>query len=245
MKKNRLDDVMMRQGLVSNKDEAFVMVTEGKVFVGGQKAVSPSQPVLPEVKIELQGEDQRYVGRGAHKLKGAMDRFEVNAKGKICADIGAATGGFTEILLEYGAKKVYAIDTTRGKLAVKLREDPRVVVMERTDVRDLQKLPELVSLITIDISLVSLRDILRHTIQLLEPEGTIVALFKPQYEAKEQSLLRHGIVKDEKTREKLLHAFMKWARDEKWRIADWMESPIRGSEGNVEYLLLITIEDKK
>ena len=244
-KKNRLDEVMMHQGFVSSKDEAFIMVTEGRVFVGGQKAVSPSQPVVPEVKIELRGEDQRYVGRAAHKLKGAMDRFDILAKGKVCADIGAATGGFTEILLEYGAKKVYAIDTARGKLAVKLREDPRVVVMERTDVRDLQKLPEPVFLITIDVSLISLRDILQHAKRFLEPKGTIVTLFKPQYEAKKPSLLRHGIVKDEKTREKLLHAFMKWARDEKLTIMDWMESPIRGSEGNVEYLLYITSEEKK
>lgn len=236
MKKKRLDEFLIADGRAENKKEAFILVTEGRVFVEGQKAVSPSQFVNPEAKIEVRKE-REYVGRGAYKLEAALEKFKIDVSGRVCADIGAATGGFTEVLLKRGAKKVYAIDTARGKLAPKIREDSRVVVMEGTDVRDLEKLPEVASCVTIDISLIALENILPHTRRFLKPQGDVIALFKPQYETRNAKILRHGVVTDIRAREKLLNDFMGWAKNSGWEVLEWMESPIRGSEGNIEYLL--------
>lgn len=238
MKKQRLDEYLIEHTFVSDKNEAFIIVTEGRVFVEGQKAVSPSQMVLPSSQIKVK-ELMPYVGRGAYKLEGALDAFKVDVEGLVCIDIGAATGGFTQILLQRGAKKVYAVDTAKGKLALKLREDPRVVVMEETDIRHLEKLPELVDIATIDISLISLREILSSALRLLKPDGLVVALFKPQYETRDPAMLRHGIVKDDASREQLLDDFTAWLSDHGWKIESKIESPIRGSKGNVEYLFTL------
>lgn len=230
---------MLERGEARDGQEAFVMITEGRVRVGGQKAVSPAQMMPSDASIEVRGVGERYVGRGAEKLKGAMERFGISAQGKICADIGAATGGFTEVLLRRGAAKVYAIDTAHGKLAFKIREDARVVVMENTDVRDLAALPEKVALAVIDVSLISLRNILPHVGRLLAPDGIAVALFKPQYETRDSSLLHHGIVRDSAARESLLADFRAWVGAHGWHSVDWMESPITGSKGNTEYLFYL------
>lgn len=235
MKKQRLDEYLIEHKLASDKNEAFVIVTEGRVFVEGQKAVSPGQMVTPFGRIEMRPEKQ-YVGRGAFKLEGALDAFQMNVKDLVCIDIGAATGGFTQVLLGRGAAKVYAIDTAKGKLAPKLREDHRVVVMEVTDIRHIKELPELADLATIDVSLMSLQDILPHAKRLLKQDGIVVALFKPQYETRNPEMLRHGIVKDDATREQLLIDFTAWISAHGWKIEGKIESPIRGSEGNVEYL---------
>lgn len=235
MKNQRLDDYLIQHKFASDKNGAFVMVTEGRVFIEGQKAVKPSQMIAPSVHIDVRGE-KKYVGRGALKLEGALDAFGVHLQGLICIDIGAATGGFTQVLLQRGAAKVYAIDTARGKLAQKLRDDPRVIIMEDTDIRHIETLPELAHLATIDVSLISLTDILPHVKRLLKPDGCVIALFKPQYETRDPSLLRHGIVKDNASREMLLNNFILWLKDNKWKIEERIESPIRGSEGNVEYL---------
>lgn len=236
MKKQRLDDYLIEHKFARDKDEAFVTVTEGRVFVEGQKAVSPAQMFLPNAKIEVRPERQ-YVGRGAYKLVGALDVFDIKVEDMICADIGAATGGFTQVLLTRGAAKVYAIDTAKGKLAFKLRDDPRVVVMEETDVRHLEQLPELADIVTIDVSLITLRDILPHVLRLIKPDGSAAVLFKPQYEARDSAMLRHGIIKDDATRVQLFNDFVAWLPAHKWRVVKWIESPIRGSKGNVEYLL--------
>lgn len=256
MKKLRLDEILIEKGIASDKDDAFVKVTEGLIFVDGQKAVSPAQPIDPEAKIEVRGKFP-YVGRGAFKLEAALQEFHVSPAGKICADIGSATGGFVEILLKYGAKRVYAIDTARGKLDLKLREDPRVVVMEETDVRDLQELPEKIDLVTIDVSLISLREILTHVGRLImsrrgadhEHSGcqghpvcqkSVIALFKPQYETRDPKILRHGIIREKAHSQKLLRDFIRWAEDNGWKVEKWVKSPIRGSEGNLEFLLHLT-----
>ncbi len=235
MRRLRLDDTLIRQGIVGDKKEAFIIVTEGRVTIDGQKAVTPAQVVSPNAVVQVR-EALPYVGRGAYKLAAALDAFPVVVAGKICADVGAATGGFTQVLLERGAAKVYAIDTARGKLAFKIRQDARVVVMEETDVRDLASLPELVDLAVIDISLISLRDILPSVRRLIHAEGSVVALFKPQYEVRDPALLRHGIVRDDETREQLRADFMAWATGNGWRITGEITSPIRGSKGNTEYL---------
>ena len=234
MKKQRLDEYLMNGGFASDKNEAFIIVTEGRVFVEGQKAISPSQMVLPAAKIEVRM-PMRYVGRAAFKLEGALNEFGVDVAGLVCIDIGAATGGFTQVLLERGAAKVYAVDTAKGKLALKMREHSLVVVMEESDIRHTE-LPERADIATIDISLISLREILPHARRLLKNEGRVVALFKPQYEVRDPRMLTHGIVKSDEDRAKLFDDFVVWLGENKWRIVKQMVSPIRGSKGNTEYL---------
>lgn len=238
MKKQRLDDALLKKGFIKNKNDGFIIVTEGKVFVDGQKAISPAQLVAAGAGIEVKSDDA-YVGRGAYKLEAALDAFGIDPKGTVCIDIGAATGGFTEVLLRRGAKKVYAIDTARGKLALKIRQDPQVVVMEETDVRDLKGLPEKADIAVIDVSLISLRDILGSARRLLKPEGVVVALFKPQYETRDAAILHHGVIRDPRDREKLLTDFIAWAEESRWRIEAKIISPIHGDKGNREFLLLL------
>jgi len=235
MKKRRLDEILLARGTAQDKKEAFIIVTEGRVTVDGQKAVTPAQVVADSAVVDVR-EVLPYVGRGAYKLFAALDAFQIAATRKICADIGAATGGFTQILLERGAAKVYAIDTARGKLALKIRQDPRVVVMEQTDARDLAALPEKIDLAVIDVSLISLRDILASARRLLAPSGAVVALFKPQYETRDPATLHHGIVKDDETRDALVNGFISWLKEHHWHIVSHIVSPIRGAKGNTEYL---------
>lgn len=237
MKRKRLDEVVMAKGLAVDKKEAFILVTGGRVFVNGQKSVSPAQMVRENDSIEVKS-GREYVGRGAYKLEHALAKFSIDVHGKVCADIGSATGGFVEVLLKHGAEKVYAVDTARGKIDLKLREDPRVVVMEGTDVRDLENLPDSIDLVTIDVSLISLRGIL-PAVRRIASKAEVIALFKPQYETRDPKILRHGVVQDEDVRKKLFDDFTEWLAANGWNVADWIESPIRGSEGNTEYLLYI------
>lgn len=255
---------LLRNSVAVDKKQAFIIVTEGRVFVDGQKAISPAQLIGEGAKVEVKNADG-YVGRGAYKLEAALAAFGIDAAGKISVDIGAATGGFTEVLLRRGAAKVYAIDTAYGKLALKIRQDPRVVVMEQTDVRHLEALPEPadpvrsksrhhvgtvdapvahrtsngVNIAVIDVSLISLRDILGSARRLLAPDGLVVALFKPQYETRDPSILHHGVIRDPAEREKLAEDFAEWAARSGWEIKAKIESPIRGDKGNGEYLIYL------
>lgn len=234
----RLDEILIASGFAADKKTAFIIVTEGRVFVDGQKTISPAQMVRRDAKVEVR-QAPRYVGRGGEKLEAAIEKFGIDARGKVCADIGAATGGFTDVLLQHGAKKVYAIDTARGKLALKLRQDRRVAVMEGIDVRDIDRLVEPAELITIDVSLIPLEKILPHAARLMASDGAVAALLKPQYETRDPAVLHHGVVRDQREREKIRDRFIAWARAHGWVVEDWMESPIKGSEGNTEYLLLL------
>lgn len=240
MQKKRLDDMLIERGFARDRHDAFLKVTEGTVFVDKQKAIAPAQMMPLDSRIVVK-EAQKFVGRGAIKLTAAFEVFAIHPKGKICADIGAATGGFTQVLLQRGAKKVYAIDTAWGKLALSLRKDPRVVVMEKTDIRDVKKLADTIDLTTIDVSLLSLREILPHAWRLLKKGGDIIALFKPQYETRDRKLLKRGIIRDATAREKLLQNFFTWLEENEWMCVNHAESPIRGTEGNVEYLLHLRI----
>ncbi len=238
MKRKRLDDILIERSIAEDRQDAFVIVTEGRVFVEGQKAVSGSQIIGDATDIKIR-EDRKFVGRGAYKLEAALLQFKVSPREKICLDIGAATGGFTEVLLNHGAKKVYAVDTAKGKLALKIRDDPCVIVMEGTDIRALKKLPDRAELVTIDVSLIPLREILPHAKRFLADTGEVVALLKPQYETRDPKVLRRGIVKNARDRRKIFEGMLRAARDSGWDVRDWMESPIRGSKGNVEYLLYL------
>ena len=238
MKKKRLDDVLIEKKFAKDKQGAFVLVTAGNIFVDGQKAVTPAQLVLRDTKIEVRSE-REYVGRGAYKLEGALKEFSINVEGKICADIGSATGGFVEVLLKHGAKKVYAIDTARGKLDLRLREDPRVVVMEDTNALYLESLADPIDYVTIDVSLTSLRFVMPVAKKILKKGGAVIALFKPQYEV-DKKYLKHGIVEDNEARKKAFDDFIRWVEVRGWSVQGNMESPIKGSEGNVEYLIFVT-----
>lgn len=235
MPKQRLDAVLISRGVTVDKRDAFAIVTEGRVFLNGQKAISPAQMVGDADRVEVRP-GREFVGRGAQKLEAAIERFGVDVSGKTCADIGAATGGFTEVLLKYGAAKVYAIDAGYGKLDLKLRQNPRVVVMEETNVLAMTPLPEPVGLITIDVSFTPLASVLFQIRSWLAADGSVIALFKPQYEIEDKSRLKHGILRDDATRAGLADKFRAWLRKHGWRELNFMESPIRGGEGNVEYL---------
>ena len=224
--------------MVSSQREAFIVVTAGRVFVNGQKAVSPSQMVRETDTIEVRPE-REFVGRGALKLEAAIREWGIDVDDKACADVGAATGGFTEVLLKRGAVKVYAIDAGRGKLDLKLREDPRVVVMEETNVLTMPPLPEPIDVVTVDVSFTSLRLVLPKIRPWLSGQGSAIALFKPQYEIEDTSLLKHGVLRDERARLELVERFRAWLKESGWRERGFMESPIRGSEGNVEYLFYL------
>lgn len=234
-KRRRLDEILFAHKLAKDKHDAFVLVTEGRVLVDGQKAVTPAQLVPESATIELRGEAP-YVGRGAYKLEAALAAFKIPIAGKVCVDIGAATGGFTQVLLNRGAARVYAIDTARGKLALKLRSDPRVVVMEGTDVRDLASLPELADVGVIDVSLIPLREILPAVRRLLRPGGEAVALFKPQYETRDPRVLHRGVIREEAPREALRDDFIQGLEANRWEIKNQVESPVIGGKGNKEYL---------
>lgn len=238
-RKKRLGDLLIERGWAKDARAAFIAVTEGTIFVDGRKAISPAQPVDPGGAVVAIRGGAEYVGRGAHKLASALDAFDIDPNGAVCADIGAATGGFTEVLLRRGAKKVYAIDTARGKLAEKVRRDPRLVPMEKTDARRIESLPERADIVVIDVSLVSLRAILKAAGRFLKPEGAVVALFKPQYETRDPAVLRHGIIRDAEAREALRSDFSVWATGHDWKIKGMIESPIRGDKGNTEYLFYL------
>src|SRR3989338_374896 len=240
LNQKRLSGVLIEKGIVKDENEAFVIVTEGRVFVNGQKAVSPAQPVRGESHIEIRG-PKEFVSRGGYKLEAAIRRFGVSAAGKVCADVGSASGGFVEVLLAHGAAKVYAIEAGRGKLDLKLREDPRVVVMEGANILAMAALPEAIGLFTIDVSLTRLELVLLNIRKALRADGAVIALFKPQYEVEDKSKLKHGILKDEIIRRELVEQFRAWLREHGWGELGFMESPIRGSEGNVEYLFLLKL----
>lgn len=235
MKKKRLDEILIERGIAKDKHEAFIRVTEGDIFLLGQKAVSPAQEFPPDVELRVR-EPKRFVGRGGLKLEAALKEFGFSPEGKVCADIGVATGGFTDVLLQNGARKVYAIDAGKGKLALKLREDPRVIVMEEVNILYLGSLPELVDLAVIDLSFTSLRLVFPIIKRLLRPDGEVVALLKPQYEV-EAFELEHGIVRSDEIREQAFQEFLLWAKDSGWEVLNSIQSPIPGSKGNIEYLI--------
>lgn len=236
-KKRRLDEILIERGIVRDKSEAFITVTEGNITVLGQKAISPAQVYDSGVSLRVK-EPKKYVGRGGFKLDAALSEFNIDVAGKICIDIGAATGGFTDVLLQKGAIKVYAIDAGRGKLALKLREDHRVVVMEETNFLYLDSLPEQVQCAVIDVSFTSLRLILKDIKKILANNAEVIALFKPQYEVGVYEL-KHGIVESDEVRAGSLDEFKKWAEDNGWKIMNFIQSPIPGAKGNVEYLFYL------
>jgi 23S rRNA (cytidine1920-2'-O)/16S rRNA (cytidine1409-2'-O)-methyltransferase len=210
----------------------------GKVTVDQRPALK-SGVLVPEAASLAVAEPARYVGRGGEKLEHALRMFHISPAGQVAADIGASTGGFTDCLLQHGAARVYAIDVGRAQLDQRLRSDRRVVAMEGVNARELESLPDPVDLVTIDVSFISLRLVLPAAVRLLTPGGTIVALFKPQFEAGRAEVPRGGVIKDPQLHSVLIGRFTRWCVASSFRILGLTSSPIRGAEGNREFLLCI------
>ena len=244
MARERLDKLLLDRGLVASQELARSLIMTGGVLVRGQPETKPGTLVDAAVEITLVGaEDHPYVSRGALKLVHGLDRFGVDPAGRTALDVGASTGGFTDLLLRRGATRVYAIDVGYGQLAWSLRQDPRVVVLERTNVRamDLALVPEPCGLAVIDVSFISLTAVLPRIAELLRPPAgkPIVALVKPQFEVGRQLVGKGGVVRDPAVRRDAVENVRRWAGANGFVVGADVESPITGPAGNVEYLMAL------
>lgn len=236
MSKKRLDVLLVERGLAESRERAQALILAGEVNVAGRVLDKAGAQVDSAIDITIRA-PLPYVSRGGYKLAGALDAFGVNPLGFVCADIGASTGGFTDVLLQRGAQKIYAIDVGYGQLAWKLRQDPRVVVMDRVNARYLENLPEPVDLVVVDVSFISLEHILRVAQAVLKSKGQLIALIKPQFEAGRQEVGRGGIVRDPAVHQAVIEKITCFAQALGFERRGLIESPIRGAEGNVEFLI--------
>ena len=236
--KERLDKVMADLGIVSSRSQAKSLIEKGDVTVNGQVITKVSEAVRPDADIQVSGD--LYVGRGAFKLKKALEEFSIDVNGLICLDVGASTGGFTEILLQNGAKKVYAIDVGRDQLAEKIKNDSRVINREGTNIKDVESLPDLADGAVMDLSFISITKVLSSLEKLIKTQGFLIALIKPQFEAGLDRLPKDGVVKDPKVREEILNEVIASAETHHWKHHRTILSPIEGKSGNTEYLAHFT-----
>ena len=235
MTKERIDILIAQRGLTESRNKAQRLIRAGEVRVDGQLVDKPSTQVPEDAEITLKSKPP-FVSRGGKKLAAALERFDLDVTGAVAADVGASTGGFTDCLLQNGAQRVYAIDAGYGQLHWNLRNDPRVVVMERTNARHLDELPEPIDLATIDVSFISLDLILPNVVRWLKPDGDAVALIKPQFEAGPQNVERGGVVRDPTVHRQVLKDVLAAAADLGLGLSGLMPSPVRGPAGNVEFL---------
>ena len=236
--KTRLDVLLTEQGLQESRQKAQATIMSGLVFVNGQRVDKPGAAVPNDAKIEIRGNTLKYVSRGGLKLEKAMAEFPIELNGCICGDIGASTGGFTDCMLQNGASKVYSVDVGYGQLAWKLREDPRVVCMERTNARYLthEQIPDELDFASIDVSFISLKLILPPLNGLLKDGGHAACLVKPQFEAGREKVGKKGVVRDPDVHLEVLEHFLDHAKESGFTVLGLTYSPIRGPEGNIEYL---------
>jgi 23S rRNA (cytidine1920-2'-O)/16S rRNA (cytidine1409-2'-O)-methyltransferase len=231
----RLDVLVTRNGLAESRERAQALIIAGKVRVAGETVRRPDRSVSDDAPISVEsGPD--FASRGALKLGPALERFHVDPHGRVCADIGASTGGFTDVLLRRGALKVFAIDVGRGLIHWRLRQDPRVVVIERVNARDLEAFPEVVSLIVVDVSFISLEKVL-PALRRAGPSAEVVALFKPQFEVGRTEVGKGGIVRDPVAIEAALQKFRDWCPANGYELAGEAPSEVTGAEGNQEFLM--------
>lgn len=241
--KARIDLLLVERGLAKDQKEAHALIMAGRVLVNSDRIDKPGIMIPKGSNISLKG-GKEYVGRGALKLEGAIDNFSVKVSNKVCVDVGACTGGFTEILLKHGAKRVYAIDVAYGELDWKLRQDTRVVNMERTNVRTLNQMPEPIDLVTIDLSFISLTKVIPVIANWLKPDAQIIALIKPQFEAARHDVAEGGVILDPSIHRKVVSEFLYWATKERFGVHGLMLSPIEGLSGNREFLALLDRANK-
>ena len=236
--KTRLDVLLVERGLAESRQKAQAVIMAGHVFVAGRRSDKPGTAVANDAAIEVRGAALRYVSRGGLKLEKAMQTWPITLAGKTCADIGASTGGFTDCMLQNGAEKVYAVDVGYGQLDWRLRNDPRVVCLERTNARylSMEEIPQPLDFASIDVSFISLKLIFPALYHLLRQEGEIACLIKPQFEAGREKVGKKGVVRDSAVHLEVLEHFLEHARDNHLAVLGVTYSPIRGPEGNIEYL---------
>ena len=236
--KERLDVLLVSRGLAETRTKAQAIIMSGDVYVGGQKADKPGMSYEDTVEIEVRGQACPYVSRGGLKLEKALRDFGVDPTGYVCSDSGASTGGFTDCLLQQGAAKVFAIDVGYGQLAWKIRQDPRVVCMERTNIRYVQPedLGEPLDLSVVDVSFISLKIVLPAIARLLKPTGQVLCLIKPQFEAGREKVGKKGVVRDPAVHQEVLEHFVALADELGFTIRNLTFSPVKGPEGNIEFL---------
>jgi len=232
--------LLFDKSLVESREKAKALILAGEVTVNGVKADKAGMLVSPDIMLEIL-KKMPYVSRGGLKLKHAIDTFGIDIKGKTAMDIGASTGGFTDCLLQHGANKVYAVDVGYGQLDIKLRNDPRVTLLEKTNIRYLDKnvIPELVDMITIDVSFISLLKVIPKALEFLRGSGAIIALIKPQFEVEKKDVGKGGVVRDEAKRREVIEKIKTAVEAMNLEVKGVTESPVRGPKGNVEFLIYL------
>ena len=236
--KERLDVQIVERGLAESRQKAKAYIMAGVVYVDGMREDKAGLKVKRGATIEVR-EKMKYVSRGGLKLEKAMNSFDIALEGKVCMDVGASTGGFTDCMLQNGASKVYSVDVGYGQFAWKLRQDPRVVCMEKTNIRYLtpDRMDDKIAFCSIDVSFISLTKVLGPILELLEEHAEIVALIKPQFEAGREQVEKHGVVKNPKVHETVIHQIWDFALSLGLKVRGLSFSPIKGPEGNIEYLI--------
>ena len=239
--KERLDVLLVQKGLAPSREKAKTMIMEGNVFVDNQREDKAGTFFDPSVNIEIHGNTLRYVSRGGLKLEKAMAQFGITLDDKVCMDIGASTGGFTDCMLQNGAKKVYAVDVGYGQFAWKLRQDPRVVCMEKTNIRYVtpEDIGDALNVASVDVSFISLTKVLGPAKELLKDGGQMVCLIKPQFEAGKDKVGKKGVVRDPAVHKEVIERVILFAKSIGFGILHLDYSPIKGPEGNIEYLVHI------
>ncbi|MBY0428681.1 MAG: TlyA family RNA methyltransferase [Alphaproteobacteria bacterium] len=238
--KKRIDQLLVEKGLTDTRSKAQALVMAGLVYVATKRIDKSSATFTDDVVIEVKGKDHPYVSRGGVKLAAALSHFNIKPDGWNCLDVGASTGGFTDVLLRNGAQKIYAVDVGHNQLAYSLRENPAVVVMEKTNARalDATLIPDAPDIVVCDASFISLRTVLPAALNLAKPSAWLVALIKPQFEVGKDLVGKGGIVRDSGLHSKVCDEIQAWLRDDmKWDVLGITESPITGAEGNKEFLI--------
>ena len=237
--KERLDVLLVKKNLAESREKAKAVIMSGIVYVDGQKEDKAGSIFEDTALVEVRGSTLKYVSRGGLKLEKAMEQFGVGLSGKVCMDVGASTGGFTDCMLQNGAKKVYSVDVGHGQLAWKLRNDERVVCMEKTNIRYVtpEEIPERIQFVSIDVSFISLTKVLGPVQALMEPEGDVVCLINPQFEAGREKVGKKGVVRDPAVHLEVIQMVASFAGSIGFEALHLDFSPIKGPEGNIEYLL--------
>ena len=239
--KERLDVLLVNRGLAPSREKAKTMIMEGNVFVNNNREDKAGSTFPEDCQIEVRGKTLQYVSRGGLKLEKAMTHFGITLEGKICMDIGASTGGFTDCMLQNGASKVYAVDVGYGQFAWKLRQDERVVCMEKTNIRYVtpEQIGDALDFASVDVSFISLTKVLGPAKELLKEDGQMVCLIKPQFEAGREKVGKKGVVRDKCVHEEVIEKVISFALETGFSIYNLEYSPIKGPEGNIEYLVYI------
>ena len=245
MSKIRLDQLIFEKGFAESREKAKALIMSGCVFLDGQRADKPGMSVSPDTEPEVHKKELAFVSRGGYKLDKAIRVFGIDPAGKRCIDCGASTGGFTDVLLQHGAEKVYAVDVGYGQLAWTLRNDPRVVNLERTNLRYVTKkqIPDLLDLAVCDVSFISLRLVMPAVAPLLKPDAEIMCLIKPQFEAGRELVGKKGVVRDAAVHEQVIRTVLEFMPSIGFSVQGLDYSPITGPEGNIEFLLYMRKSD--